>query len=141
MRMSDSKGTDVRLSPFHVYQRKLWPRLSIETKFWRWQIRQSYPFRKEQPINVLELRALLNYLRFRRKKQHKLCTRILIILDSQVAVSVASKGRSSSLQLNAVLQRIAALCLACRFQIVYAWCRSALNPADAPSRRPWVSRS
>ena len=140
MRAADNKGTDVRLAPFQIFHPKTWPRTPINTHFWCWKVIQSYPFKSEQHINVLELRALFNYIRYRAKKLHKLGSRSLIILDSQVVVSIAAEGRSSSQQLNPLLQRLAAISIACNMRFIYAWCRSGANPADAPSRSSWVRK-
>eukprot|EP00973_Karenia_brevis_P070574 9810495-Karenia_brevis.AAC.1 len=71
MRMADGRGTDVRLSPLQAYEPKLWPRVPLNTHYWQWQTLQSYSFRSTQHINVLELRALLNYVRMRGRKLHK----------------------------------------------------------------------
>ena len=60
--------------------------------------------------------------------------RVLAILDSQAAISVLAKGRSSSQMLNKLLRRVAGLTIACELRLAYAWCASALNPADEPSR-------
>eukprot|EP00973_Karenia_brevis_P059961 8344120-Karenia_brevis.AAC.1 len=58
-------------------------------------------------------------------------------MDSQVAVSVVAKGRSSSIQLNTVLRRLAALCVTGNLRIIAGWCKSDTNPADHPSRKRW----
>jgi hypothetical protein len=47
---------------------------------------------------------------------------------------VLAKGRSSSVSLNCLLRRIAALRVASGRVHYYAWCKSADNPADGPSR-------
>eukprot|EP00973_Karenia_brevis_P012169 1651125-Karenia_brevis.AAC.1 len=128
--MTDGRGTDVRLSPMQPYVPKLWPRIALNTHFWQWQVLQSYRFRSSQHINVLELRSLFNYVRLRGRKLHKHGSRFLVLSDSQVVVSVVAKGRSSSTQLNHVLQRLAALCIAFNIRIIIGWVRSEANPAD-----------
>ena len=55
-------------------------------------------------------------------------------MDSQVAISVAAKGRSSSKALNRVIKRINSFCLAADIHPFFVYVRSKLNPADAPSR-------
>ena len=137
MKMADGKGTDIRLQPFKIYAPRVWPRMGLNTKFWCWKVIQNYPYKEQQHINVLELRSLLNYSRFRAKRLHKHDSRALLILDSQVVVSVASKGRSSSIKLNGLLTRLAAVCVACNFRFIYGWCSSEANPADRPSRIRW----
>ena len=71
-------------------------------------------------INILELRSFFNYIRYRARNPHKYSSRFLTISDSQVAVSVATKGRSSSQRLDAVLLRLSALMIACDFRTVLA---------------------
>ena len=63
--------------------------------------------------------------------------RLVHLSDSQVALSVATKGRSSSNVLNRLLRRFCALQLAAGIWPVLAWVETHLNPADEPSRRPW----
>ena len=91
-------------------------------------------FEREEHINLLETRALLNHLRRRATDHTGHWSRFLRILDSQVAQSVSAKGRSSSFQLNRILRRITGVVLAAALFPFYAWTRSELNPSDAPSR-------
>ena len=137
MRVCDTRGTDVRLSPMQFYRPHAWPRASVDMTQWMWQTVQEYPWGHCQHINILELRALFNYLRFRSRRHDLWSTRFLMIVDSQVVASVVAKGRSSSLKLNVLLRRVAALLLVSGTRIFIAWCRSEANPADAPSRRKW----
>ena len=53
---------------------------------------QQYHWRSEQHINVLELTALLNYLRMRTGTGALQDVRLFHIFDSQVAAAVAAKG-------------------------------------------------
>ena len=56
-----------------------------------------------QHISVKELRGLLELER--RVARHLSCARLLVGLDSQVALGAALKGRSASSGLNALLRR------------------------------------
>ena len=56
-------------------------------------------------------------------------------MDSQVAIAVLAKGRSSSWKLNQVLRRVGALTVAAGFAPAYGYCMSEWNPSDVPSRR------
>ena len=89
---------------------------------------------KAAHINVLELQALLIGLRWRLRSSKAVGSKICCFLDSQVALSVAAKGRSSSHQLNLVLKRLNAFCLAAHIQPFYLYVHTSRNPADAPSR-------
>ena len=77
--------------------------------------------RYQAHINVLEVRVVFNYLRFRAQQLCLMPARILMFLDSQVALSVIAKGRSSSLQLNNLLRRIAGLSTLCGFRLYLGW--------------------
>ena len=137
LRVCDSRGTDVRLNPLQFFRPKVWPRQSMNMKQWQWQVVQSYPFAKAAHINVLELRAILNYVRFRMRQVDKHGSRFLLIVDSQVCASVVSKGRSSSQQLNVLLRRMASLLLLGNMRVAVGWCHTEVNPADTPSRILW----
>ena len=60
------------------------------------------------------------------------------LLDSQVATSILTRGRSSSKRLRSVLRRYNALVLAVGAYPLYAYVHSEDNPADVPSR--WAAR-
>ena len=134
LRCCDTRGTDVRLNPLQFFRPRVWPRQSIDTSQWDWQVVQSYRFSKGSHINALELRAILNYFRFRCRKPERLMQRVLLIVDSQVCASIVAKGRSSSLQLNTILRRLGGLCVLGNVRVSVGWCHSEWNPADAPSR-------
>ena len=57
------------------------------------------------------------------------------LFDSQVALAVIAKGRSSSRVLNHVVSKINALTLAGSMMPGYAFIASEWNPSDAASRR------
>ena len=101
---------------------------------WQWQTVQRYPWRDAQHINLLEVRAALNYLRIRARHLDSWHSRMLFVADSQVVASVVAKGRSSSLRLNMLLRRFAAIQLCTNTRVFIGWCRSEAIPADAPSR-------
>jgi hypothetical protein len=130
-------GSDVRLDSGSLLDPRSWPREPARMHQWEWKVLQAYPFRISSHINVLETRAIFNYVRYRLKRREGLRARILIFSDSQVAISVVSKGRSSSLQLNNVLRRLGGLVVLCNLRICLCWCRSGDNPADKPSRNKW----
>ena len=94
----------------------------------------SVAWARHAHIHALELQALFVGLRWRVRSSASLGTRICCFLDSQVALSVAAKGRSSSHQLNRVLRRLNAFCLAANIQPFYVYVHTSMNPADAPSR-------
>ena len=111
------------------------PRTSIDPTRWSWNVAHSYPYKEGDHINVLELRSILHALEWRSRVVGFHSCRFLHLSDSQVCLSVLTKGRLSSRQINRLLRRIAALCLALDLLPLWAWVESRLNPADEPSRR------
>eukprot|EP00971_Amphidinium_carterae_P064053 1267896-Amphidinium_carterae.1 len=62
-------------------------------------------------------------------------TRVMIAVDSQVAVWAMRKGRSSSKALNHVLQTMLGETLSTGVRMCPVWICTEKNPADAPTRR------
>ena len=89
---------------------------------------------RQEHINVLETKALNMGLRWLLRSTARHGKRVVMLLDSKVAIGGAAKGRSSSQVLLAALRQTAALTLAGELQVVYVFVRSADNPADMPSR-------
>ena len=79
-------------------------------------------------------------LRWRCRTTQRLGSRFFHLLDSQVAIAVLCKGRSSSWKMNQVLRRISALTLAAGLIPAYGYFMSQWNPSDGPSRL-WEARS
>ena len=134
LRRMEFRGSDVRLDLGIAFRPDAAPRTSIDPSRWMWTLGHAWPFRKEEHINVLELRAILHTLEWRARgpQFHKL--RFLHLADSQICLAVLTKGRSSSRKLNRLLQKICSLCLALNVYPLWAWVESRLNPADGPSR-------
>ena len=134
IRRQEFRGSDVRLDLGSLYRPDSFPRGGISPKRWQWHVGQSYPFTTNEHINVLELRALVNALQWRLRSSKFGSCRALHLVDSQVALAVAVKGRSSSRILNKLLKRYAALQVAGGVMPILGWVESEDNPADAPSR-------
>ena len=135
IRRQEYRGSDVRLDVGTLYRPECFPRATVNPHRWLWHVAHAYKFSLEEHINVLELRAILHCLEWRARHSGFGDCRCLHLSDSQVALSVSVKGRSSSRKLNRVLQKLAALEVACGVFPVMAWVESHLNPADEPSRR------
>ena len=86
-------------------------------------------------IHELESLAILMELRRRTRSIRNVDCTYLHLVDSQFAIGVFTKKRSSSCLFQRVLRRANALCLASGLHPVYVYIRSELNPADRPSRR------
>ncbi len=85
-------------------------------------------------INVEEAKALLSYVRWILRSGARAGHRIVVLLDSKVAVGAITKGRSSSWPLNQVIRRLAALCFAGGLKLHLIFIPTEHNPGDHPSR-------
>lgn len=135
IRRQEYRGSDVRLDVGSLYRPECFPRATVNPHRWLWHVAHAYRFLQSEHINILELRAILHCFEWRARHSGFGDCRCLHLSDSQVALSVCVKGRSSSKKLNRVLQKLAALEVACGVYPVLAWIESHLNPADEPSRR------
>ena len=100
-----------------------------------WRTTLSTPWRRAEPITVLEACALGLCVRdvFRRSPDRP--RHVLILSDSIGALLVTTKGRSSRPGMCRALRSIAACALIAGLTIVVRWVASELNVADHPSRR------
>ena len=138
-RNGSSRGTDIRIDFGQPYSVGELTRHSIDPSSWTWKVLMSYAWKnKDQHINVLEMVAVLDLLRklSRNSKGHE--SRLVVLVDNQVSLSVLTKGRSSAKALQLPLRRVAAVTLASGLIVCYGWVKSKWNPADGPSR--WASR-
>jgi hypothetical protein len=85
-------------------------------------------------INSLELRSIMSSIKWCLSYPSSIKHRILLLSDSQVAVNILTKGRSSSHKLLRRTRSISAHLLASHIQLFIKWIPSHLNPADSPSR-------
>jgi hypothetical protein len=135
IRHADHRGSDVRMDVGIIHRSGNVQRMPVSTTLWEWRAVLSYAWAHPGAhINVLELAAVFDYMRSACKQSDQLFIRQLFVIDSQVGLAVLAKGRSSSVSLNCLLRRIAALRVASGRMHYYAWCKSADNPADGPSR-------
>ena len=114
-------------------------RASVPSRLWKWRVVSGWRWtRGKEHINSLELRAILNALRWRVEHQgHRGC-RMLHLTDSLVCLHALTRGRTSSRQLRSTMARISALLLCTNSQCLWGYVHTDSNPADKPSR--WGSR-
>jgi len=132
------RGSDVRVATQTLAHPGVFPRKALDASRWKWRVVLAFPLSNEH-INVLELRAIHAALKWRLRKSASVGRRFTHCVDSQVCMAVCCKGRSSSRILRRVLHVLNSLSLASSTHTVYAYVRSAENPADRPSR--WRSFS
>ena len=132
---TDARGSDVRLCTGELLQPRRISRQSVDPSLWRWRTSVAYCWKRSgSHINELESQAILMELRARSRKVANFSTVYLHLVDSQVALGIFTKKRTSSRLLQRVIRRANALCLAAHLYPVLVYVRSELNPADAPSR-------
>ena len=134
-RRVDHRGSDVRLDLGVLFRPSPWPGMSIDPGKWQWKLVISTPWRgPAEHINVLELRAGLLALRWRSRDSSFFGQRFVHLMDSQVALAVATKGRSSAAILNRVLVKQSALLIAVDACGIFGYVATEVNPADFGSR-------
>ena len=112
-------------------------RASVPARLWKWRVAASWKWQGgREHINVLEMRAVLNALRWRLERQGHIQVKFVHMVDSLVCLHSLSRGRSSSRKLRRTLLRINSLLLATGAQVVWTYVHTGQNPADAPSRHP-----
>ena len=127
-------GSDIRISSGEILHSKAFPRQSASAQWWMWEGGFSTRWRSKAHINVLEMEAILLGIKYQINKFKAVNLRIFQLSDSYVSMSVVSKGRSSSKQLNRVMRAISAHLLAHCLMLVMGHVESTENPTDAASR-------
>ncbi len=97
-----------------------------------WVVSRRRSWSRVEHINVLELRMALDVLHLAGRRQRG--SRVFLWMDSQVALGVVRKGRSSSAALNAVARRLAVAGFLTDCLLMAAYVPTEANPADGPSR-------
>ena len=134
IRSAEARGSEVRLDLGIALRARAAHRVSVESRRWCWRHVISKKVKERGlHINHLELQAVLLTFdgRLRSKSRAK---RFLHLVISQVSLAVLAKGRTSSRRLLPVTRKIAARVLVGGLGPFYWFVRSALNPADEPSR-------
>ena len=141
LRRADHRGADVRLDLGIPFRPSAWPRSEINVDRWKWRTVLAFPWNGPQMhINEYELLAVLQSIKWRCRAKRRLGRRFCVLVDSQVTLSVAAKGRSSSFRLNRILRRLDAYVLASFSLPFCGYVSSGRNLADEPSRRKWRPR-
>ena len=127
-------GSDVRISTGELLNPKSAVRQSIEANWWKWIPSFRVTWKHRDHINLLELRSIFLSVKFHVSHLKHVHARIFHISDSYVCMSVLSKGRSGSRQLNRLLRQINAQLLGYGLYLVIAHVESSENPTDGASR-------
>lgn len=135
LRRTNHTGSDIRVVTGDVLAPKQFPRQSVSASWWEWEEGFTTKWSRKEHINILEIRSLLLALQFQVSRFKIQDARVFHLSDSYVSISIASKGRSGSTQLQRLMQQIASLCLAFGLFPVFAHVDSSENPTDEGSRR------
>ena len=96
LRVGDRAGSDVKLDLGIPFGAKAWPRSGIRAHLFDRRVVHGYGWKFPAHINVLEMQAVVNGMRWRLRKLSRFQHRILHLVDNQVVASVIAQGRSSS---------------------------------------------
>ena len=130
-------GSELRRDPLSSDHPHVWPRRSIDPRWWRWRVIISHAWRQGRGdhIDKLEDRSVLASIRWRARRLHRLNQTFFHLTDSAVAIGVLSRARSSSFHLQFTADRINAILLAAHLRLIAVHVGTKQNPADAPSRK------
>ncbi len=107
----------------------------IPASWFRWRVVLSIPWRLSgDHINVCEARGRCLAVRLRARRWRLQRARYLHLLDSQVDLYQAARGRTGSLKMAHVLRKTGATLLATGLRDINGYTRSGANPADKASR-------
>ena len=134
LRRVNHTGSDVRITTGMILNPKAYPRQSSCSAWWVWSKVFACRWSKADHINSLELRSIIHSLEWRINHLKECQIRAFHLTDSYVAMSIISKGRSSSRMLKPLLCRLAVALLAWDLYLVVSHVESLDNPTDDASR-------
>ena len=73
------------------FRAKAWPRSGMQSQLFKWARVHGYPWHHVAHINVLELQAVVNSVKWRMRRSDNLDRRVMLLLDSQVVCAVIAK--------------------------------------------------
>ena len=134
LRRVNHTGSDVRVTTGALVNPKAYPRQSSCAAWWKWSKVFAYRWSRPDHINSLEFRSVIHSMEWRIRHLREVNIRVVHLSDSYVAMSIISKGRSSSRMLKPLVSRLAALLLAWGIYLVVSHVESTENPTDHDSR-------
>ena len=94
----------------------------------------NIPRLRQDHINAEELQAVIAVIRWALRERSVVESRVIVALDSLVALHAIARGRSSSFRLRPHLRKIAALVASAGIRIHPLYTPSEWNVSDFPSR-------
>ena len=113
---------------------RLGPRHDLQLELRNFDVLFSVRVESPNHINIEEGVAVIRYLRWVLRSTQRFRHRVVLLVDSKVALGAIAKGRSSSKPLNALVRRAAALCFAGGLVLHCVFIPTKHNPSDWPSR-------
>ena len=135
LRRVNHTGSDVRITTGTVLNPRAYPRQSSCSSWWVWSKVFACKWSRADHINSLELRSIIHSVEWRINHLKESHARIFHLTDSYVAMSIISKGRTSSRMLQPLLQRLAIALLAWDLYLAVSHVESVDNPTDEASRQ------
>lgn len=127
-------GSDVRITTGEVLNPKAYPRQGVQADWWHWKAAFKLKWKNKEHINLLELRSIVLAVRYQISHKKIFSCRLFHITDSYGAMSIISKGRTSSKQLSRLLRQLNAYLLAYDMFLILGHVESTENPTDHASR-------
>lgn len=127
-------GSDVRVTTGEILNPRAYPRQGVQADWWQWKAAFKLKWNAREHINLLELRSILLSVQYQITHKKQWGMRIFHITDSYVAMSIISKGRTSSKQLSRVLRQLNAYLLAFDLYLILGHVESTENPTDGAAR-------
>lgn len=127
-------GSDVSIALGIPFSSKQGNHASLRALWWSWKILYSSRWKYPTHINSLEMRMIVQAVRWRSRNPNNFNSRWLHLADSMVCNYILSKGRTSSHLLQPLVKQHSALLLALNSVEFHGHVDSSENPTDAPSR-------
>ena len=134
-RQVNHTGSDVSLALGIPFSSKSGNHASLWADWWTWRILFITRWSRLSHINYLEMRMILQAIRWRARYEHSINKRWLHLSDSMVCNYIFSKGRTSSLVLQNLTQSYGAYLLALNSAQFQGHVDSIENPTDGASRQ------
>lgn len=128
-------GSDVSLSLGVPFSSKAHNHATLRADWWTWKILFTTKWKFESHINFLEMKMILQSIRWRARSPTACNSRWLHLSDSMVCNFILSKGGPSSNLLQPITREIAAYLLALSALQLQGHVDSSENPTDAASRQ------
>lgn len=127
-------GSDVSIALGTPFSPKVGSHPSLRAGWWDWRLLFKSRWGFSSHINSLEMRVILQAVKWRARNPDNFQQRWLHLADSMVCNYILAKGRTSSRMLQPLVRQIGAYQLAMDGRQLCGHVDSSDNPTDDPSR-------